>query len=135
MTSCPQGAVVTCLAKGGPAETDGQIQIGDSLVYVDDLDVRDLMNNVRAARPPPTLPYPESSDTYTCANACPQPSLALTLFLMHSRGDQTSKQAPSLRMRCLVYLDQKSDSVSFAPGKRECCTESFTALHSSRDAR
>jgi C-terminal processing protease CtpA/Prc len=56
MTSCPQGAVVTCLAKGGPAETDGQIQIGDSLVYVDDLDVRDLMNNVRAARPPQTLP-------------------------------------------------------------------------------
>eukprot|EP00283_Hemiselmis_rufescens_P005229 CAMPEP_0173425578 /NCGR_PEP_ID=MMETSP1357-20121228/5261_1 /TAXON_ID=77926 /ORGANISM="Hemiselmis rufescens, Strain PCC563" /LENGTH=142 /DNA_ID=CAMNT_0014389047 /DNA_START=30 /DNA_END=455 /DNA_ORIENTATION=- len=44
-----RGAVVTCLAKGGPAESDGQIQIGDSLVYVDDLDVRELMNNPEGA--------------------------------------------------------------------------------------
>jgi len=43
-----QGAVVTCLAKGGPAEANGAVQIGDSVIYVDDLDVRELMNNVRS---------------------------------------------------------------------------------------
>jgi hypothetical protein len=26
-----RGAVVTCLAKGGPAEADGSVQIGDSV--------------------------------------------------------------------------------------------------------
>lgn len=43
-----QGAVVTCLAKGGPADQAGSVQIGDTLVFVDDLDVRELMNNVRS---------------------------------------------------------------------------------------
>ena len=43
-----QGAVVTCLAKGGPADRNGAVQIGDTIVSVDDLDVRDLMNNVKA---------------------------------------------------------------------------------------
>ena len=41
---------MTCLAKGGPAEAQGAVQIGDSVIYVDDLDVRELMNNVR--KPP-----------------------------------------------------------------------------------
>jgi len=36
------------LAKGGPAEANGAVQIGDSVIYVDDLDVRELMNNVRS---------------------------------------------------------------------------------------
>ena len=49
-----RGAVVTCLAKGGPAEIDGAVQIGDSLVSVDDLDVQQLMGNVRA----PSAPRP-----------------------------------------------------------------------------
>ncbi len=43
-----QSAVVTCLAKGGPADQAGSVQIGDTLVFVDDLDVRELMNNVRS---------------------------------------------------------------------------------------
>ena len=36
------------MAKGGPAEANGAVQIGDSVIYVDDLDVRELMNNVRS---------------------------------------------------------------------------------------
>mmetsp|Transcript_25211 Transcript_25211/g.59775 ORF Transcript_25211/g.59775 Transcript_25211/m.59775 type:complete len:161 (-) Transcript_25211:338-820(-) len=40
-----RGAVVTCLAKGGPAEQGGAVRIGDAVVYVDSLDVRELMNN------------------------------------------------------------------------------------------
>lgn len=38
---------MTCLAKGGPAEQGGAVRIGDAVVYVDSLDVRELMNNVR----------------------------------------------------------------------------------------
>ncbi|EKX43548.1 hypothetical protein GUITHDRAFT_110354 [Guillardia theta CCMP2712] len=40
-----RGAVVICLAKDGPAERDGKVQIGDSILFVDDLDLRELMNN------------------------------------------------------------------------------------------
>mmetsp|Transcript_22443 Transcript_22443/g.53858 ORF Transcript_22443/g.53858 Transcript_22443/m.53858 type:complete len:157 (-) Transcript_22443:84-554(-) len=45
-----RGAVVTCLAKGGPAEADGAVQIGDSVVYVDELDVRELMSSPSSER-------------------------------------------------------------------------------------
>ncbi len=52
MTTTRQGAVVTCLAKGGPADQAGSVQIGDTLVFVDDLDIRELMNNVRPHHAP-----------------------------------------------------------------------------------
>ena len=37
---------MTCVAKGGPADYNGSVQIGDTLLFIDDLDVRELMNNV-----------------------------------------------------------------------------------------
>lgn len=41
-----QGAIVTCVARGGPAERNNKIMIGDRVVFVDDLDVQALLNRV-----------------------------------------------------------------------------------------
>ncbi len=41
-----QGAVVTCLAKGGPAEANGGLLIGDTVVFVNDLHVPSLLERV-----------------------------------------------------------------------------------------
>eukprot|EP00288_Rhodomonas_lens_P019117 CAMPEP_0177717100 /NCGR_PEP_ID=MMETSP0484_2-20121128/14851_1 /TAXON_ID=354590 /ORGANISM="Rhodomonas lens, Strain RHODO" /LENGTH=260 /DNA_ID=CAMNT_0019229151 /DNA_START=151 /DNA_END=934 /DNA_ORIENTATION=- len=42
-----RGAIVACIEKGGPADKSGDVQIGDQVVYVDDLDIRELMNDWR----------------------------------------------------------------------------------------
>jgi hypothetical protein len=42
---CVKGAMVTCLARNGPAEIYG-VKISDMLLFVDDLDVQQLINSV-----------------------------------------------------------------------------------------
>jgi len=42
-----QGAVVTCLAKGGPAQAEGGLRIGDTVEYVNALHVPSLLKHVR----------------------------------------------------------------------------------------
>ena len=41
-----QGAIITCLAKGGPAESDGGLRIGDTVEFVNDLHVPSLLKRV-----------------------------------------------------------------------------------------
>mmetsp|Transcript_17801 Transcript_17801/g.37550 ORF Transcript_17801/g.37550 Transcript_17801/m.37550 type:complete len:157 (-) Transcript_17801:45-515(-) len=86
-----RGAVVTCLAKGGPADQAGSVQIGDTLVFVDDLDVRELMNNPHSGK------YDVSRGISTVLANALLGEAGTTVRLGLIRGDETK----------IVYRDLK----------------------------
>eukprot|EP00288_Rhodomonas_lens_P016587 CAMPEP_0177693930 /NCGR_PEP_ID=MMETSP0484_2-20121128/2664_1 /TAXON_ID=354590 /ORGANISM="Rhodomonas lens, Strain RHODO" /LENGTH=175 /DNA_ID=CAMNT_0019204777 /DNA_START=80 /DNA_END=607 /DNA_ORIENTATION=- len=50
LLSSRTGAVVNCIAKGGPCDSEDGVKIGDTIVSIGNLDVREIMNNPSSSR-------------------------------------------------------------------------------------